>query len=71
MTGGTLSAASPVPRWLALVGLLALALLAGVAFGGAAGVGPLDALRVLFGLAPRHADPALVEPLVWVFRLPR
>ncbi len=64
-------AAGPVSRWLVLLGLLALALLAGVAFGGAAGVGPLDALRVLFGLPPRHADPALVEPLVWVFRLPR
>lgn len=60
-----------LPRLLALIGVTAAALLLGVAFGGAAGVGPLDALRALFGVSPAHADPALVEPLVWIFRLPR
>jgi len=58
-------------RLLVLAGVAAGSLLLGVAFGGASGVGPIDALRVLFGAAPASSDPALVEPLVWVFRLPR
>lgn len=60
--------------WAAVVcplALLVLAALAGTAFGGAPGVGPLDALRVLAGFAPHHSDGALVTALVFEVRLPR
>lgn len=62
----TLLAAVAVPLL-----FLGLSGLAGIALGGAPGVGPADALRVLAGSQPHHADPSLVQALVFEVRLPR
>ena len=54
-----------------LLALLALVMLVGIAFGGAAGFGPLRALATLFGHTESGAEGRILRALVFDIRLPR
>lgn len=60
-----------VLAWTILLGVLGAALIAGVLLGGAAGFGPLSALRVLLGGEVPGREGRILHALVFEIRLPR